>query len=89
MGSMTLTRVGSAKEAQMDRIRRVAAIVLAIMVLFSFALPVFAQTATPQATPETLPETGGVGAPWAAIVIGAGVLVLAAGLALPLARRPR
>lgn len=72
----------------MDRFRRVAIIALALVVLFTFTVPVFAQ-ATPQATPETLPETGAVGAPWAAVVIGAGIIVLAAGLALPLARRTR
>ena len=71
----------------MDRLRRVAIIALAMLILFSLTIPVLAQTATPEATPETLPETGGAGAPWAAIVIGAGVFALAAGLALPLARR--
>jgi hypothetical protein len=82
---MTPTRVGRAKEAQMVRFKRVAIIALATLVLLTLTVPVFAQTPTP----ELLPETGGVGTPWAAIVIGAGVIVLAAGLALPLARRTR
>jgi hypothetical protein len=86
---MTPTRVGRAKEAQMDRFKRVAIIALALLVLLTLTIPALAQEATPAATPEMLPETGGVGTPWAAVVIGAGVLVLAAGLALPLARRTR
>ena len=69
----------------MDRFKRVGTIALAMLILFSLTIPVFAQTPTP----EVLPELGGAGAPWAAIVIGAGVIVLAAGLALPLARRIR
>lgn len=69
----------------MDRFKRVAIITLAMLVLLTLTIPVLAQTPTP----EMLPETGGTGVPWAAVVTGAGVIILAAGLALPLARRTR